>query len=172
VKVIAALSESATVPPTWRNYRTGEAHAHTGAFPGGASWPYTADMRYASAWKLSATSDRYSATLSKSPAPCLRGRFCAVAPASGGDYPPLRASAFVSSGCRGIFAGIPIYCGRVVSLRFAAMGHLAIRQSCSADAVRGSVQHFTIVDILCRFFRLSPAFICYLHIHSRTVVDR
>ena len=51
VKVIAALSESATVPPTWRNYRYGEAHAHTGAFPGGASWPYTADMRCMSAGK-------------------------------------------------------------------------------------------------------------------------
>ena len=38
-------------------------------------------------------------TARKSPAPCVRacgsrGRFCAVAPASGGDYPPLRALMF------------------------------------------------------------------------------
>ena len=49
VKVIAALSECATVPPTWRNIALVK-HLHIR--------PYTADMRCASAGKHSATSGR------------------------------------------------------------------------------------------------------------------
>ena len=58
VGVVAALFESAAVPPTWRNYRVGEAHSHTGAFPGGAYWPCAADLGFSTIGKHSATSGR------------------------------------------------------------------------------------------------------------------
>jgi len=58
VKVIAALSESATVPPTWRNYRYGDARSHTGASPTGTSWPHGTAVRCTSTGMHSATLGR------------------------------------------------------------------------------------------------------------------